>query len=298
MSLSVESHVSIERVAIIGGTHGNELIGVFQVRKFAQLPHLVQRSNFETLTLVSNAKAVEAGRRYIDTDLNRCFNPQDLQNPNLINYEQLLAKKIAHTIQQEKIDLIIDLHTTTSNMGLTIILHNQHPYLLGLAAYLTTLNPLVRVLVHQFNHDNSYLINLCKLGLAIEVGPIAQGTLHAELFQQLEALVGAILDFVERCNQGETPEIPKTLTLYEQVKILGYPRDEQQQIRAMIHPQLQARDYKLLHPGDPLFLGLDGEVILYQGESSITPVFINEAAYYEKDYALGLAIQQPMTLSD
>lgn len=290
------SHVSIEKVAIVGGTHGNEMIGVFQVSKFEQLPHLVQRSNFETLTFMSNPKAVAAGRRHIDTDLNRCFNPEDLQNLNLVNYEQLLAKKIAHTIQQKKIDLIIDLHTTTSNMGLTIILHNQHPYLLRLAAYLTTLNPSVRVLVHQFSHDNSYLINCCDLGLAIEVGPVAQGTLHAELFQLSEALVGAILDFVERCNQGEIPEIPETFTLYEQMKILDYPRDKQQRIRAMIHPQLQGRDYELLHPAGPLFLDFDGEVICYQGESTIAPVFINEAAYYEKNYALGLASPQQVKL--
>jgi aspartoacylase len=140
------SHLSIEKVAIVGGTHGNELIGAFQVRKFEQFPQLIQRSNFETLTLLANSKAIEAGRRYIDTDLNRCFNTQDLQNPKLVNYEQLLAKKIALTIQQEKIDLIIDLHTTTSNMGLTVILPNNHPYLLRLAAYLTAINPLVKVL--------------------------------------------------------------------------------------------------------------------------------------------------------
>ena len=65
------SHVSIERVTIVGGTHGNDLIGVFQVSKFAQLPHLVQRSNFKTLAFISNSKAIEAGRRYIDTDPNR-----------------------------------------------------------------------------------------------------------------------------------------------------------------------------------------------------------------------------------
>jgi aspartoacylase len=136
------------------------------------------------------------------------------------------------------------------------------------------------------------------LGLAIEVGPVAQGTLHAELFQQSEALLGSILDFIELCNQGETPEIPEIFTLYQQVKTIDYPRDEQERIRAMIHPQLQARDYELLHPGDPLFLGFDGEAISYQGESTIAPVFINEAAYYEKGCALSLAIQQQVTLSD
>lgn len=128
------------------------------------------------------------------------------------------------------------------------------------------------------------------------MGPIAQGTLHAELFQQSEALVRATLDFVERSNQGATPEIPKTFTLYNQVQIVDYPRDEQQRLRAMIHPQLQGRDYELLHPGDPLFLSFEGEVICYQGDSTMAPVFINEAAYYEKNYALGLALPQQVTL--
>lgn len=290
------SHASIERVAIVGGTHGNELLGVFQVRKFEQLPDLVQRSNFETLTLISNPKAVAAGRRYVETDLNRCFAPQDLQNPNLEDYEQLLAKEIAHTMQQKQIDLIIDLHTTTSNMGLTVILPSPHLYLLRLAAYLITLNPLVKVLVHSVGQNLTYLMSLCELGLAIEVGSIAQGTLHAELFQQSEALIGAILDFVERSNQGEIPESPKTFTIHEYERTLDYPRDEQQRIRAMIHPKLQGRDYELLHPGDPLFLSFDGEEIVYQGELTTTPIFINEAAYYEKGCALWFAKQQQVTL--
>ncbi len=79
-------------------------------------------------------------------------------------------------------------------------------------------------------------------------------------------------------------EIPKAFTLYQQVKILDYPRDQQQQI--------QGRDYEVLHPGDALFLDFNCEVICYQGESLVTPFFINEATYYEKNYALGLAIQQ------
>ena len=292
------SYPSIEKVVVVGGTHGNELIGAFQVRKFEQFPHLIQRSNFETMLLLANSKAIEARRRYIDTDLNRCFKLQDLQNPKLVNYEQLLAKQIALTIQQKRTDLIIDLHSTTSNMGLTVILNNNQPYLLRLAAYLTAINPLVKVLCYPPNQDPPYLRSLCELGLAIEVGPVAQGTLHAELFRQSEALIESVLDFVELCNQGKILEIIKSFNLYQQVNTVDYPRDEQGQIQAMIHPQLQARDYGLLHPGDPLFLGFDGKAIFYQGESPVFPVFINEAAYYEKGCALSLAIQQQVTLSD
>ncbi|MFW9259669.1 aspartoacylase [Nostoc sp. CALU 546] len=154
----------------------------------------------------------------------------------------------------------------------------------------------VKILQYPPNQDHPYLRSVCELGFAIEVGPVAQGTLNAELFLQTEALISSILDFIELCNQAITPEIPKTFTLYQQVKAVDYPRDELQQIRAMIYPQIQFKDYEILHTGDPLFLGFDGEVIDYQGESSIFPIFINEAAYYEKHIAMSLAIKQEVTL--
>jgi aspartoacylase len=165
----------IKRVALVGGTHGGEVTGVFLIRKFQQFPLLIQREHIQTITLLANPKAVEMGRRYIDTDLNRAFHPQDLANSQLINYEQAIAKKIARQIQEENIDVIIDLHSTTANMGLTIILYNHHPYLLRLAAYLTEINPLVRVLQYPLNQEPTYLRSLVPLGMTIEVGAVANG---------------------------------------------------------------------------------------------------------------------------
>ncbi len=56
----------------------------------------------------------------------------------------------------------------------------------------------------------------------------------------------------------------------------------------MIHPQLQFQDYKPLHAGNPIFVTFDGEEIFYQGDDIVYPVFINEAAYYEKGTAMCL----------
>ncbi len=72
----------IKRVLLVGGTHGNELIGVYLIKKFEQDPELVRRNSFETLTLLGNPRAIEATVRYIDKDLNRCFEVQEF------NYEQ------------------------------------------------------------------------------------------------------------------------------------------------------------------------------------------------------------------
>lgn len=285
----------INRVAIVGGSHGNELIGVYLVKKFQQNSNLINRSSFETLALLGNPKAIAEGRRYIDKDLNRCFHNQSLPNPTLSSYEDLRAQEIQQILQppnQPIVDAIVDLHTTTANMGLTLILGDMHPFLLRLAAYLSSTNPLVKVCSHQQARGSGYLRSICEFGLVIEVGAVAQGILNAELFQQTEQLVYAVLDYFEGYNQGKTPQTNNTLTLYEALSVVDYPRNDEGEIQAMIHPQLQFRDYEPLNLGDPIFVTFEGKEIFYEGASTVYPVFINEAAYYEKGIAMHLTQKQ------
>ena len=286
----------INRVAIIGGTHGNELTGIYLVKKFDREPDLIARSTFETIALLANPKACEIGKRYIDIDLNRCFLRQDLENTNLSSYEAHRAKEIYHILRSENreySDLIIDLHTTTANMGLTFILDSQHPFNLQLATHLTSVYPNFKVLASGTeNQDNSVLRSISKLGFTLELGAVAQGVLDASLFQQTKALVGTILDWVEAYNQGAIISVKNHLTIYEKIQIIDYPRNESGEIQAMIHPQLKFRDYEPLNPGDPMFLNFDGESVLYEGKSTVYPVFINEAAYYEKGIAMYLTQKQ------
>jgi aspartoacylase len=279
---------SIKRVALVGGTHGGELTGVFLVKKFQQFPQYIQRHGIETITLIANEKAVAMKTRYIDTDLNRAFKREDLENPQLNNYEQSLARKIARRIKEEKIDLIIDLHSTTSNMGLTVILCNPNPYLLRLAAYLTEINPEVRILLYTLQKNSSHLRGLVELGITIEVGAVANGILDAKFFQQTEKLIYSILDYLEAEEKGQPLSVPSSFTYYSAIGTVDFPRNEQGEITAMIHPQLQFQDYQPLHPGNPIFITFDGIEIFYQGDEIAYPVFINEAAYYEKAIAMYL----------
>lgn len=66
---------------------------------------------------------------------------------------------------------------------------------------------------------------------------------------------------------------------------VDYPRNESGEIAAIIHPKLQDQDWKPLHPEDPVFLTLDGKTISLGGDQTVYPVFVNEAAYYEKKEA-------------
>ena len=85
----------IKRVAIVGGTHGNELTGAYLVKKFEHSADAVRRSSFETLTLFGNPKAFEVGRRYVDKDLNRCFDNRDLLDPTRRDLARHLARELA-----------------------------------------------------------------------------------------------------------------------------------------------------------------------------------------------------------
>jgi succinylglutamate desuccinylase len=291
---------SIRRVAIVGGTHGNEWTGIYLVKKFEQFPELIRRSSFEVITLLGNPKAIAANRRYIDQDLNRCFSCEDLSNPALTNYEEQRAKAIAAQLgpkENPQVDFIIDLHSSTANMGLTILPSSTDPFNLRLCAYLSQIDPAVRVTYGIARHqDTPMLRSLSPLGCTIEVGAVAQGVLDARYLQQTEMLVHAILDYLDAINQGNPMPVPSSMTVYQAIESIDYPRNSSGELQSMIHPQLQFKDYAPLQEGDPMFLSFTGESILYREKKVVYPVFINEAAYYEKKIAMTLTSKQQFRL--
>lgn len=288
----------IDRVLIVGGTHGNEFTGVYLIKKIEQDP-MARRTSFETMTLFANPKAFAANRRYIDKDLNRCFRRADLQNLNLMSYEDLRAREIDRQFGVKgdtPVNVIVDLHTTTANMGLTVMV-DDHPFNLGLAAYLKTVNPLVNVYaLPESRRAASGLPSICAFGCTIEVGPVAQSVLNAEIFQQTEALVHTVLDYLEQYNQGKTLPFDQPFIFYRHVGTIDYPRNGAGEIEAMVHPQLQFKDYQPLYPGDPIFLTFEGKTLFYEDSTPIYPVFINEAAYYEKGIAMCITEQQKVSI--
>lgn len=282
----------IRRVAIVGGTHGNERTGVYLVKKFEQFPELIARPSFETITLLANPKAIAANCRYVDRDLNRCFANEDLSNSTLTSYEDNRAKEITAQLgpkDHPKVDVIIDLHSTTANMGLTILPTSTHPFSLRLSAYLSQLYPAVRVCCgEQCSQAAPMLRSLSPFGCTIEVGAVAQGVVNAHYLQQTEMLIHAILNYLDAMNRGKSLSVASNFTVYQSITSIDYPRDASGELQAAIHPQRQFKDYEPLHPGEPIFLTFAGKSIPYQGESTVFPVFINEAAYYEKGIAMTL----------
>jgi len=293
---------AIRKIAIVGGTHGNELTGVYLVNKFKKNPDLVRRESFETYLLHANQKAIEACRRYIDSDLNRRFDIDALENIDLRNYEELAAKQINALLgpkgsEAPQMDFIVDLHTTTSQMGLSIVIGTESALAWQAAAYLKEKEPRVHLFRWEGDTDTSpFVDSIARHGFAIEVGAVPQGVLRADLFFDTENLLQHLLDFFEMYNSGAYGRPYRELEIYDSVGLLDFPRDQEGGITAMVHPNLQDHDYSIIRKGDPLFVTLEGEVLAYQEEEELYALFINEAAYYEKGFAMCLAKKRILEL--
>ncbi|XP_070777011.1 N-acyl-aromatic-L-amino acid amidohydrolase (carboxylate-forming) B-like [Enoplosus armatus] len=298
-------HVSfppLSRVAICGGTHGNEMSGVYMVREM-QKQIADQAGSVSVTTVLSNPRAVDACRRYTETDLNRCFTNALLSAPvtDSTPYELRRARELNAQLgpkgSEHAVDLLCDLHNTTANMGLCLIFYSLDWITLHIYKYIQSkiTSASVRAIQLDIPVSEAYsLESVGKHGFSIEVGPQPTGVLRADIFNMVKEAVDLTVEWIQGFNSGCTFEGGEVET-YTLAKSVDYPRDPiTNEITAAIHPQLQDNDFKLLQPGDPIFLSFSRETAKHEGEE-LYPFFVNECAYYEKKIAFHLARKTTLT---
>ncbi|XP_061557730.1 aspartoacylase [Phycodurus eques] len=282
------------RVAIFGGTHGNEMSGVTLVNLWMKNGAEIQRKTVDTKPFITNPRAVEKCARYVDTDLNRAFTPENLSasGGKELPYEVQRAQEINRLFgpkgSPEAYDVIFDLHNTTSNMGCTLILENSKDHFnLQMMNYIKKATAPAGCLVLLNEHPllkYSTSRSVAKHPVGLEVGPQPQGVLRSNIFEAMRVILKHALDFIALFNEGM--EFPScTVEVFRVSERVDYPRDANGNIIAMVHPNLQDCDWEPLNPGDPMFQTFDGKTVPYQGAGTVYPTFINEAAYYEKQQA-------------
>lgn len=284
----------IESVAIVGGTHGNELAGIYLVNYWQNKPELVTRASFNTKTLLANTKAIAANKRYNDCDLNRQFSSASLADESLTNYEQSRAKVLNQQLGPKgdaETDLVIDLHNTTANMGPTLLIPQKGKFYDLLALYVKQHMPEAVIFLdenHKSNDEHHLLCTLGKLGVIVEVGPVPQGVLKHQVTEEMAIMTQLILDFVELYNTDAVTDLPSSIKAFRYLECLTLPLDESGNRAGMVHQTVEGGDFQPLQPGAPLFATFDGGVITYQGDKTVYPTFINEAAYYDNNLAMSL----------
>jgi succinylglutamate desuccinylase len=336
----------IARAALCGGTHGNERTGVTAVARrrlltapdgglnpAAGLPVPRTPRSFTLDAMIANPRAVDLNRRYVDFDLNRCFSSGDLADSERSGYEWQRAQVLNAMLGPKgsadpAYQFVIDLHTTTANLGPTVIIREDEMLARIIAAAVQRQIPELRIMSYYVADDADdpgdgprgtsasssatpppagggpgsanapgdypYLAEITPHGIEVEVGPVPQGVVRADVLIWTERIINAIVAALDEWNQDREMEIPREITVYRYVGDSDFPRDGDGGMAGMIHPERQDRDFEPLQPGDPLYLGFDGTVIPYDGPAGAVPLFINEAAYYEKRAALTLA--QPFTI--
>jgi len=291
LSSNHQNKQSIGSVAIVGGTHGNELTGVYTVKHWQKNHLAAGYPSFQIETLLSNRAAIEANKRYLDKDLNRCFKLAELTNPKANNREQRLAKQINQKLGpkgEARVDFIIDLHTSTAKMQTNIVLIQMDVFHLKLAAYLKNVLPDVIITSEsRLMDDHHFLCSIAPKGIVVEVGPIPQGAIDYTIFEKTNAAIHEALKFVTLYNCNDLPELDDKLTVMSYFSKLYFPTDDQGEIIAAVHPNLIHRDYSAIKSGDAVFKTFSGEDILYEGPDAHI-AFVNEAAYYDQKIAMCL----------
>jgi len=273
----------IKEVLVIGGTHGNEKVGVYIAKYLKQNP--IKNLSFTLRSVLANEEAIIQDKRYIDYDLNRSFNEPSLDNQYELSRSRVLGKEV----KDPATTFVIDLHTTTSNMGITYILSKTDQLSKEMAFRMQRGQAGEFVLESKLLDKQAHFVNsIADHGLMIEVGPVAQNYYCTKNIEKTWQTLNRLLQLIDERNKDSLLPMRGNLNYFKEVSYVDFPRDEQGEILYLIHPNLISRDFQMIKPDDPIFYRLDGSILSCTEAENLYPVFINEAAYYEKQMAMML----------
>lgn len=282
----------IKSIAVVGGTHGNEMSGIQLLQNWESQGTPERFSNLDITLYKANPAAIAANVRFIEEDLNRQFILSNL-SAETSSQEHELAKVINEQLGpkgESSTDLVIDIHNTTSAMGATLIILAVDEFHTQLARYVKHHMPEANILVEDEKPylEHGYLCTTGKRGVMIEVGSQPQGVLREDVYLLTQTMAEVLLDFCMAYNANELDEYSEceAFRLGENV---SFPLNEAGERKAMIHHALQDADFAPLLPGMPMFRTFDGKDIDWQGDKETYPHFINEAAYHKLDVAFATA---------
>ena len=278
--------MTLKKILIVSGTHGNEINPVWAINQFNNQFKTIDK-NIEYKFIIGNPLAYERGCRYIDNDLNRSFNSIKKNFDNSvyeINRANFLVKKFGVN-GSEPCEIVIDLHTTTSNMGTSIVMYGRRRKDFCLAALLQHKFGLPIYLHEKDEKQTGFLVEAWPCGIVIEIGSVAQNYYDPKIINKFLIIISSLRDEINKLKNNQI-KLPKGLIVHIHQGSIDYPREINGNINALIHPKRMNQDWKPIKMGDPLFMDVLGKTKTYTGEDTIWPVFIGEVAYKEKNIAM------------
>ena len=217
--------MNVQRILIVSGTHGNEINPVWAVKQFNREENSL-KYGIEYEYIIGNPVAYEKGCRYIDADLNRSFNEsknyhQHKKSIYEINRANFLVDQFGINGSQP-CQIAIDLHTTTANMGTSIVMYGRRFKDFCLASLLQNKFGLPIYLHEKDKTQKGFLVEAWPCGLVIEIGAVAQNFYDPKIINKLE---------------NNLIKLPKELVVHVHQGSIDYPRDAKGDIDGLIHPE-------------------------------------------------------------
>ena len=276
-------------VLVVAGTHGNEVNAPWLLQQWQVNPDLIDAAGLSVQRVIGNPEALRRRCRYLDRDLNRCFLPEQLErDASGLEFQRAGDLLRLHGANGEHpCAVAIDLHSTTAAMGNSLVVYGRRPADLALAALVQGALGLPIYLHEADAQQTGFLVESWPCGLVIEVGPVPQGVLNARVVEKTRLGLETCLKVLDQVHQGSA-RLPAALVVHRHLGSRDLPKSDNGEPQALIHPELQGRDWQDITPAQAVFRAVDGTDCgegLVEGE---IPVFVNEAAYAEKSIAFSL----------
>ena len=292
--------MTIKKILIVAGTHGNEVNPIWAVNQLNKEQNNVNK-DIEYKYIIGNPLAYEKGSRYVDSDLNRSFNSNNQNTKkNKNNYEINRAKFLVEQYGikgAEPCQIAVDLHTTTANMGTSIVMYGRRIKDFCLAALLQNKFGLPIYLHEKDKRQTGFLVEAWPCGLVIEIGSVAQNYYDSKIINRFLIIINSLREEINKLTKNLIA-IPKKLIVHVHQGSIDYPRTQNGDINGLIHPDRMNKDWKPIKKGDPLFLDIEGNTLRYSGPDIIWPVFISEVAYKEKNIAMSFTKKEVICSSN
>ncbi len=292
--------MTIKKILIVAGTHGNEINPIWAVNQLNKEQNNVNK-DIEYKYIIGNPLAYEKGSRYVDSDLNRSFNSNNQNTKkNKNNYEINRAKFLVEQYGingAEPCQIAVDLHTTTANMGTSIVMYGRRIKDFCLAALLQNKFGLPIYLHEKDKRQTGFLVEAWPCGLVIEIGSVAQNYYDSKIINRFLIIINSLREEINKLTKNLIA-IPKKLIVHVHQGSIDYPRTQNGDINGLIHPDRMNKDWKPIKKGDPLFLDIEGNTLRYSGPDIIWPVFISEVAYKEKNIAMSFTKKEVICSSN
>ncbi len=285
--------MSVFQVLLVAATHGNEINAPWLFDQWEANNDLIDVQDLQVSRVIGNPQALLEGQRYIDRDLNRSFKSDFLDSSDINDVEIVRARELVREYGPEGSNpsqLVIDFHSTTASMGACIVIYGRRPADLAIASLIQQ-NLEIPIYLHEGDSaQTGFLVESWPCGFVVEIGPVPQGVIHHQIIEKTLLLVENCLLEISNTIKRKAC-FPNKVEIHRHVQNIDYPRDCFGKPTSYIHKEIQGKDWKNISRNTPIFRNLKGDILRldnYSNEDELVPVFVNEAAYAEKNIAMSL----------